>query len=60
MAVLKDVGHVPYNLTSRLFQFLRRDVNKAFAEVTGVKVNRGASTAYMALQYTYRKDERTG
>ncbi len=34
VAVLKDdlvVGHVPYNLASRLFQFLRRD---AFAEVT--------------------------
>ncbi len=45
VAVLKDdlvVGHVPYNLASRLFQFLRRDVNKAFAEVTGAKVNRGA------------------
>ena len=24
------------------FQFLRRDVNKAFVEVTGEKVNRGA------------------
>ncbi len=38
VAVLKDdfvVEHVPYNLASRLFQFLRRDVNKAFAEVTG-------------------------
>ncbi len=61
VAVLKDdlvVGHVPYNLASRLFQFLRRDVNKSFAEVTVAKVNRGAgyglaSTAYMALQYTY-------
>ena len=36
------VGHVPYNLAPRLFQFLRRDVNKAFSEVTGGKVNRGA------------------
>lgn len=45
VAVLKDdviVGHVPHNLAPRLFQFLRRDVNKAFAEVTGLKVNRGA------------------
>ena len=38
VAVLKDatiVGHVPKNLAPRLFLFLRRDVNKAFAEVTG-------------------------
>ncbi len=34
VAVLKDVGHVPYNLASRLFKFLR---SKAFAEVTGAK-----------------------
>ena len=37
VAVLKDatiVGHVPKNLAPRLFLFLRRDVNKAFAEVT--------------------------
>ena len=45
VAVLQDgviVGHVPFNLASRLFLFLRRDVNKAFVEVTGEKVNRGA------------------
>ena len=35
------VGHVPYNLAPRFSQFLRRDVNKAFAEVTGGKVNQG-------------------
>lgn len=35
------VGHVPHNLAPRFSQFLRRDVNKAFAEVTGGKVNRG-------------------
>ena len=35
------VGHVPRNLAPRFSQFLRRDVNKAFAEVTGEKVNRG-------------------
>ena len=29
------------NLAPKLFQFLRRDVNKAFMEVTGPKVNRG-------------------
>ena len=43
--LLKDdviVEHVPYNLTPRLAQFLRRELNKAFAEVTDVKGNRGA------------------
>ena len=36
VAVLKDdviVGYVPYNLAPRLSQFLKREVNKAFAEV---------------------------
>ena len=45
VAVFKDdaiVGHVPHNLSPRLSQFLMRDVNKAFAEVTGETVNRGA------------------
>ena len=40
VAVLKDdviVGHVPYNLAPRLSQFLRREVNKAFTEVTEEK-----------------------
>ena len=36
------VGHVPYNLAPRFSQFILRDVNKAFAKVTGQKVNRGA------------------
>ena len=38
VAVMKDgviVGHVPYNIAHRFSQFLIRDVNKAFAEVTG-------------------------
>ena len=45
VAVYKNatvVGPVPYNLAPRFSQFLLRDVNKAFAEVTGQKVNRGA------------------
>ena len=36
------VGHVPRNLAPRLSAFLRRDVNKAYDEVTGEKLNRGA------------------
>ena len=36
------IGHVPYNLAPYLSRFLARDVNKAFAEVTGEKVNRRA------------------
>ena len=36
------VGHVPFNLAPIISLFLKRDVNKAFARVTGGKVNRGA------------------
>ena len=36
------VGHVPYNLAPYLSRLLARDTNKAFAEVTGEKVNRKA------------------
>lgn len=56
VAVLKEdsiVGHVPRNLSLRLFHFLRRDVNKAFAEVTGQKVNRGAGYG-LEIPCTYR------
>ena len=56
VAVLKEnvtVGHVPQNLAPRLFHFLRRDVNKAFAEVTGPKVNRGAGYG-LEIPCTYR------
>ena len=45
VAVLNDdviVGHVPFNLAPRFSQFLRREVNKAYAEVTGEKLNKGA------------------
>ncbi len=44
VAVFKDgsiVGHVPINMAPILYQFLRREVNKAFVEVKGEKVNRG-------------------
>ena len=47
------VGHVPYNLAPTVSAFLRRDVNKGFAEVTGDKVNRG--TGYgLEIPCTYR------
>ena len=38
------VGHVPVprNLAPRVFHFLARDTCKAFVEVTGKRVNRGA------------------
>ena len=42
VAMMKEgqvVGHVPFNLSPII---LRRDVNKAFARVTGGKQNRGA------------------
>ena len=38
VAVMKEgqiVGHVPFNLSTIISLFLRRDVNKAFARVTG-------------------------
>ena len=45
VAVMKEeqvVSHVPFNLAPIISLFLRRNVNKAFARVTGGKVNRGA------------------
>lgn len=36
------VGHVPFNLAPSMSNFLKRDINKAFAQVVGEKVNRGA------------------
>ena len=44
VAIYRDteiVGHVPYNLAPRMSAFLIRN-NKAFAEITGAKVKRGA------------------
>lgn len=41
VAVCKEneiIGHVPFNIS----QFLRRDCNKDFADMTGPRVNRGA------------------
>jgi len=43
VAVMKEgqvVGHVPFNLSPIISLFLRREVNKAFARVTGGKLNR--------------------
>ena len=45
VAVFKEeqvVGHVPFNLAPSMSNFLKRDINKAFAQVVGEKVNRGA------------------
>ncbi len=42
VAVFKDwsiVGHVPINMAPILYQFLRREVNRAFVEVKGEKAN---------------------
>ena len=36
------VGHIPINLAPTIPAFLRRSSNRALAEVTGPKVNRGA------------------
>lgn len=56
VAVMKEtevVGHVPYNISSAVSMFLRRDCNKGFAEVTGNSVNRGAGYG-MELPCIYR------
>ena len=45
VCVQKDgetVGHIPFNISNVVSHFLRREFNKGFAEVTGLKVNRGA------------------
>ena len=62
--MIKDgevVGHAP---ATKIFQFLRRDVNKAFVEVTGTKVNRDWKFhAYGQLQSAFihrMKDCRLG
>ena len=47
------VGHVPYNIASVISQFLRRDCNKGFVQVTGNKVNRGVGYGLEVL-CTYR------
>lgn len=47
------VGHIPYNLAPKVSAFLRREVNKGFAEVTGEKVNRGAGYG-LEVPCTYR------
>ena len=56
VAVLKDgeiVGHIPYDIAFAVSHFLRRDSNKAFAEVTGDRVNSGAGYG-MEIPCTYR------
>ena len=56
VAVMKEgqiVGHVPFNLSPIISLFLRRDVNKAFARVTGGKVNRGAGYG-LEIQFVYQ------
>ena len=44
------VGHIPYYLSPIVSQFLRRDVNTAFVQVIGEKVNRGARGAGYGLE----------
>ena len=56
VAVYKEdsiVGHVPSNLAPRFFHFLSRDTCKAFVEVTGNRVNRGAGYG-LEIPCTYR------
>ena len=55
-ALDEDTGvgiYIPYNVAPKVSAFLRRDVNKGFAEVTGDKVNRGAGYG-QEVPCTYR------
>ena len=50
VSVLKDgliVAHVLYNLTPQISQFLKRDINKAFAEVGSKPINRGTGLQHI-------------
>ena len=47
------VGHMPCNIAPVLSQFLRRDCNKGFIQVTGARVNRGAGYG-LQVPCTYR------
>ena len=47
------VGHLTCNIASVISQFLRRDINKGFVEVTGDRVNRGAGYG-LEIPCTYR------
>ena len=55
VAVMKEtdiVGQVPYNISSMLSHFLRRECNKSFVQVTGNCVNRRAGYG-MEVPCTY-------
>ena len=56
VAVMKEggaVGYVSFNLAPIISLFLLGDVNKAFARVTGGKVNRGAGYG-LEIQCVYQ------
>ncbi len=52
------VGHVPINMAPILYQFLRKEVSKAFVEIKGENMNRGGgntvclSSIQLAMVYT--------
>ncbi len=57
VAVFKDgsiIGHVPINMAPILYQFLRREANKAFVEVKGENVNRGGGYGGLEIPCVYR------
>ena len=61
VAVMKEtdiVGHVPYNISSKLTHFLRRECNKSFVQVTGNCVNRGLVMAWKFPALIYYVDLR--
>ena len=47
----KVVGHVSYNISLLLSNFLKRECNKGFVEVTGSRVNRRLDMAWKSRAF---------
>ena len=47
------VGHVPFNIASVLSQFLRRDCNQGFVEVTGKALIQDVSGVLIRAYYLF-------
>ena len=47
------VGHIPYNLAPKVSTFLKRDVNKGFAEITGMNCGAGYGLKVPCVYHLY-------
>ena len=55
----ETVGHLPFNVAPVVSAFLSRPANKALAEVTGDRVNRGAGAVQTFLDSKGHSEEAT-